>query len=123
MSPGWRPVSPDQPGRQPDPSHTGHGVLAEDEAVPVVTAFGDGCPEKVWRRAASLAEDPEAIELMLRFHALREGERLGRCGQCNRPWPCVPWQVATLARILQPSAPSRRRKNPISWFRRPDSPG
>ncbi|MGH3567210.1 MAG: hypothetical protein ACRDRH_14500 [Pseudonocardia sp.] len=113
MSPGWRPVPPDQPGRQTDPNLTDDGVLT-DEAI---LAPHYACVEKVWRHAASLVDDPEGIELMLCFHALREREPMGHCGQCTRPWPCVPWQVATLARILQTNAPVRRRRQSISWFK------
>lgn len=87
----------------------------------MVAAPHYACAEKVWRHATSLADDPEGIELMLCFHALPEGEQLGRCIQCTRPWPCVPWQVATLARILHISAPSHRRRKSISWFGRQDS--
>ncbi|MGH3567529.1 MAG: hypothetical protein ACRDRH_16140 [Pseudonocardia sp.] len=32
-----------------------------------------------------VAADPEGVELMLLFPALRKGEHLGRCVQCARP--------------------------------------
>ena len=82
----------------------------------VVTTSDHACAVWIWRCAVNVADDPVAIELMLRIHALRAGGGAGYCVQCGVPWPCVHWRIATLALTL-PSASTRLNKQGSNfWF-------